>query len=102
MVAREALERDQGRAARGRALVLQPAPDELELLAEAELRDRAIGLGADPVVGAPGRVLQLLVPLLAEGCERRLVTGSGELVGASRGLGQVHEIEEAGRAPGPT
>ena len=39
--------RDQRRAARRRALVLQPAPQQLELLPEAELRDRAVGLGAD-------------------------------------------------------
>ena len=35
-----------------------------------------------------GRVLELLVPLLTEGCERRLVAGGGELIGPSRGLGR--------------
>ena len=102
MVARQPLERDQSRAAGGRGLVLQPPPDELELLPEAELRDRSVGLRPDPVVGTAGRVLELLVPLLAQRREGLLVAGGGELVGASRSLGQVHEIEEAGRAPGPT
>ena len=55
VVARERLERDQRGAARGRALVLEPAAQQLELLAEPELRDRAIGLGADAVVGVARR-----------------------------------------------
>ena len=102
MVAREPFERDQRRAARGRGLVLEPAPEQLELLAEAELRDRAVGLRADAVVGAAGGVLELVVPLLAQRRERLLVAGGRELVGASRGLGERHAIDEAGRAPGPT
>ena len=40
--AESARQRDQRRAARSRALVLEPAPEQLELLAEAELRDRAV------------------------------------------------------------
>ena len=71
VVSREALERDERRAARGRALVLEPAPQELELLAEPELGDRAIGLGADAVVGVAGAGLDLLVPLRPELRERR-------------------------------
>ena len=77
-------------------------PDQLELLPEAELCNRAIGLRTDAVVGVPGRVLELLVPLLPQRRERLLVAGGRELVGASRRLYQVHEIEEAARAPGPT
>ena len=38
VVAREQLEREQRGAAAGRALVLEPAPQQLDLLAEAELR----------------------------------------------------------------
>ena len=102
MVAGEPFERDQRRAARGRALVLQPAPDELELLPEAELRDRAVGLGADAVVGVPRGVLELLVPLLPQRRERLLVAGGGKLVGLLRGFLERHPIDEAGRAPGPT
>ena len=37
---REALERDERRASRGGAVVLEAAAEELELLAEPELRDR--------------------------------------------------------------
>src|SRR5262249_19969776 len=40
MLAREALEREQRRAAARRALVLEPAAEELRLLPEAELPDR--------------------------------------------------------------
>ena len=54
------------RAARGRAVVLEPAPEELELLAEAELADRAIRDRALPVVAAAGRRFELVVPLLAQ------------------------------------
>jgi hypothetical protein len=51
MVAREELERDQRRAAAGRALVLEPTPKELGLLAVAELADRPVRDRALPVVG---------------------------------------------------
>ena len=47
MVARERLQRDQRRAARARALVLEPPPEQLELLPEAELRDRPVADAAD-------------------------------------------------------
>ena len=43
MVARQPLEREQRRPAHGRALVLEPAPQQLDLLPEPELTDRAIG-----------------------------------------------------------
>ena len=104
MVAGEAFERDQRRPPRGRALVLEPAPDQLELLAEPELRDRAVGVRADAVVGAPRRMLQLLVPLLPQRREPTLVSLLRELVGLRRGLLEGHEpeIDEAGRGPGPT
>ena len=65
MVAREPLERDQGRAANGWALVLEPAAQQLELLAEPKLRDRAVRDGTHPVVGVARRRLDLVVPLAA-------------------------------------
>ena len=101
VVAGETFERDQRRAAGSGALVLEPAADELQLLPEAELRDRPVGLCSHAVVGVSGCVLELVVPLLPQGRERLLVSGRGQLVGASCRLGERHEIEEAGRAAGP-
>jgi hypothetical protein len=63
MFAREQLERDQRRAPASRALVLDPSPKELGLLAEAELADRAVGDGAFPVVVRARRSLELVGPL---------------------------------------
>jgi hypothetical protein len=66
MFAREQLERDQRRAPASRALVLDPSPKELGLLAEAELADRAVGDGAFPVVVRARRSLELVGPLGAQ------------------------------------
>ena len=87
---REALERDERRAARGRALVLEPAAQQLELLAEAELRDRAVRLRAHAVVGVARARLDLLVPLRAKLRERALVTGLREGVRLGSRLGERH------------
>jgi hypothetical protein len=65
MVPREQLERDERRAATRGALVLEPAPEQLELLAVAELSDRAICDGALAVVDAAGQPLELVFPLRA-------------------------------------
>ena len=73
LVAREQLERDQGRAAAGRALVVEAAPEQLDLLTEAKLADRPVGDRALAVVGAPGRALDLVVPLPAQVGELALV-----------------------------
>jgi len=51
MVAREKLERDECRAATGRALVLDPPAQQFGLLAVPELPDGAIGDGALAIVG---------------------------------------------------
>src|ERR671918_1502524 len=99
---RETFERDQRRPAGGRALVLEPAPEQLELLAEAELRDRAVGLRANAVVHVAGRMLDLFVPLHAEGRERALVTGLGKRVRLGRGVPEAHSSSASVRAPGPT
>ena len=63
MVAREQLERDQRRAAARRAFVLDSSPQELGLLPEAELPDRAVGDGALLVVVRTGRCFELVGPL---------------------------------------
>jgi hypothetical protein len=63
MVAGQELERDQRRATTGRALVVEPAPQELRLLAVAELADRAIRDRAFPVVRRTGLPLDLVLPL---------------------------------------
>jgi hypothetical protein len=63
-VAREELERDESRSPARRALVFQPAPQELGLLAEAELPDRTVGNGPLAEVAAPRRTLELVVPAL--------------------------------------
>jgi hypothetical protein len=66
MLSGEELERDQCRAAAGRALVLEASAKQLGLLTEAELPDRAVRNGALPVVMRAGRGLQLVRPLRAE------------------------------------
>jgi hypothetical protein len=66
VIAREKLERDQRRTAAGRALVLEPAPQKLRLLADPELSDRAVRNGALAVVGRAGRSLELVLPASAE------------------------------------
>jgi hypothetical protein len=66
MVAGEQLERDQRRSPAGRALVLEPAAEQLRLLPEAELPDRPVGDGALTVVVRAGRGLELVGPLRAQ------------------------------------
>ena len=68
VVAGEALERDERSSSRGRALVLEPAPQELDLLPEAELRDGPVRLRPDAVVAIARGVLDLLVPLRPQAC----------------------------------
>jgi hypothetical protein len=66
MVAREQLQRDQRGSPAGRALVLDPAAEQLGLLTEAELPDRPVGDGSLPVVLRTGRGLELVRPLRAQ------------------------------------
>jgi hypothetical protein len=70
---REQLERDQRRAAAGRALVVEAARQQLDLLAEAELADGPVGDRAFSVVGASRGSLDLVVPLAAQVGELPLV-----------------------------
>ena len=74
MLAREELQRDQGRAAAGRALVLEAPAKQLGLLTEAELPDRPVGNSAFPVVVRTGRGLELVRPLRAK--PRKLALGT--------------------------
>ena len=78
---REQLEREQGGAAGRRALVFEPAAQELELLPEAELADRAVRDGPLAEVGAARRALELVVPLGSECRELLLRAGRRQLIG---------------------
>ena len=78
MVAGEQLERDQRRAATGRALVLEPTAQELGLLAVAELTDRAIRDGALAIVARPGRAFELVLPARPKPRKLALVALLGE------------------------
>jgi hypothetical protein len=102
MVSRERLEGDQRRAAGRGALVLEPASQELELLAEAELGDCAVRLRSHAVVGVARPGLDLLVPLDTERRKRTLVAGLREGVRLGSRLGEAHTSESSDRAPGPT
>jgi hypothetical protein len=74
MVAREQLEREERRPATGGALVFEAPAEELGLLPEAELPDRAIGDRPLAVVGRSGSALDLVLPLSPEPGELLLAT----------------------------
>jgi hypothetical protein len=78
VVAREQLERDERRAAAGRALVLEPSPQQLDLLAVAKLADRAVRDRPLAVVGGARCTLDLVLPLGAQTGERPLVALLGQ------------------------
>jgi hypothetical protein len=78
MVAREQLEGNERRAPAGRALVLEPSPQELDLLPVAELADRAVRDRPLPVVRGAGRTLDLVLPLGAQARQRALVAFLGQ------------------------
>jgi hypothetical protein len=63
MVTREELEREQRRPTAGGALVFEAPAEELGLLPEAELADRAIGNRPLAVIGRAGCALDLVLPL---------------------------------------
>jgi hypothetical protein len=81
VVTRQQLQREERRAAHGRALVVEPAPQQLRLPAEAELADRAERDRTLAEVGGARRSLELVVPLRAQLRERTLVTVVRERVG---------------------
>jgi hypothetical protein len=79
VVSRKELEREERRAAARRALVLEPAPEQLQLLAVAELADRAVGERALAEVLAPGSALDLVLPARPERGELALGALLGQL-----------------------
>ena len=101
MVARELLEREQRRAAHRRAVVLEPAPQQLDLRAEAELPDRAIGDRALAEVRAARRGLELVVPLRAQLRELALLALAGERVGRRRSVRQRRSQRRRASGAGP-
>jgi hypothetical protein len=105
MLAREELERDERGAAARRALVLEPAAEQLELLAVAELPEGPVGDGADAVVGIPGRGLDLVVPLGPQPREvtlRALLGKPGRLGSRCRQIRQLRATAEPARRSAPT
>jgi hypothetical protein len=101
----EQLEREERRAASGRALVLEPTPEQLQLLAVPELADRAIGDRALAEVRAAGRRLELLVPLSPQIRELARRARRRQLFGLGRGLRQLRQWRatgEPGRRIAPT
>jgi len=101
-LAREQLERDQRRAAARRALVVEAAPEELDLLTEAKLADGPIGDRALAVVGAPGRTLDLVLPLPAQVGQLSLVALTREDVCSGSCLLERQESPFRERGAGPT
>jgi hypothetical protein len=79
VVPREELEREERGTAARRALVLEAAPEELELLAVAELPDRAVRQRTLAEIGAAGRALDLVLPLRPVRCELSLLAPVGQL-----------------------
>src|SRR4051794_35755979 len=102
MRAGQALERDQRRAANGRALVLEAASQELDLLAEPELDDRPVGHRAHPVVAIACRRLDLVAPLEAQVGKLLLEPALRVLVGEGCCLRELHQWAARVRGPGPT
>jgi hypothetical protein len=80
-VPRKQLQGEERRPAGGRALVLKPPTQELELLAVAELADRAVGDRSLAEIGAPRRSLELVVPLGAQRRELALGACRRQLIG---------------------
>lgn len=78
MVAGQQLERDQRRPPAGGAFVLEPPPEQLDLLAIAELADRAVRDGALAVVRRASSILDLVLPLRPQVGQRALLTLFGE------------------------
>ena len=108
VVARERLQRDQRRAAHARALVVETATQQLDLLAEAELRQRPEGQRAHAIVGVACRSLDLVAPFAPQGRELLLEPARAVLLRELGGLiqGQLGHgglrTTRARAGPGPT
>src|SRR5204862_424110 len=101
-LAGQALERYQGGAPAGRALVLQPAPQELGLLPKPELPDGAISDRALAVVGMPYDCLDLVAPLGTELRQLLLRARLGERIRLRGRLGERQLTAARLRGAGPT
>ena len=104
-VAREQLQRDQRRPSARRALVLDPAAEQLDLLAEAKLADRAVRGRTLAIVGASHGGFQLVLPLAPEIGRVPLLAPLRERIGLGGSLGQrprSHETVSRDRLGGPT
>jgi hypothetical protein len=101
---REELERDQGGTAAGGAVVVEPAGEELDLLPEAELSDRAVGDRALAVVAAARRALDLVLPFAPQVRELSLLALPREGVGLRGCLleSQLARSPSSDRGAGPT
>jgi hypothetical protein len=101
-IARQQLQRDQRRAAAGWALVVEAAREQLDLLPEPELADRAVRDRPLAVVGAPRVALDLVVPLPPEIRECALVARLCEGIGLGRCLLERQDgaaVSERGAGP---
>src|SRR5207244_7429339 len=103
MIARQPLQRQQRGSTARRRLVLESPPQQLDLLAVAELRNRAIGDRAFAVVARAGRRLELVVPLCAQRCELALLALFRERVGLPRRVRKARHAPtvSSDRAAGP-
>ena len=79
VVSRKQLEREERGATARRALVLEPAAEQLELLTVAELPDRPVRERPLAEVGAAGRALDLVLPLRPVRGELSLLAPLGQL-----------------------
>jgi hypothetical protein len=79
VVPRQELEREERGAPARRALVLEAAPEQLELLAVAELPDRTVRKRAFAEIWAAGGALDLVLPLRAMRGQLSLVAPLGQL-----------------------
>jgi len=91
VIPREELEREErGAAARG-AFVLEPAAEQLQLLAVPELPDRAVGDRPLAEVGAAGRAFDLVLPLRPVRGELSLLATLGQLGRLRRGCREIRQ-----------
>src|SRR5439155_26970350 len=101
VIAREQLEREQRRASARRALVLQPAAQQLFLLAKAELPDGSIGCRPLAVIGRSRCRLELVGPGRTQAGALTFVAALGESVRFDPGLGEA-QTDVSERSAGPT
>jgi hypothetical protein len=105
VVPREQLQREERGAAACRALVFEPTPEQLQLLAIAELPDRAIRKCPLAEVGAAGRALDLVLPLRPVRGKLSLLAPLGQFGRLGGGCSEIRQwkvSEGPGRRTSPT